>query len=300
MFSSEPFIVATRRSSELAERLLADEHPVLFEGLHCCGLLDDPRFSGRKKLVRTHNIEHDYYAALAGVEKRFFRRRYFHSESGKLELFEKKLEHAQHILAIAAADAKQLSSRYDHVVHVPAFHPSEKVTVKPGTGEYALYHGNLEVGENNQAALYLVNEVFNDLGLPLIIAGNKPSDALADAVSRNRNVLLRANIPHDEIDRLIADAQVNVLPTFQATGIKLKLLAALFGGRHCVVNTPMIENTGLETLCAVCDSPQAMKAAIKELFAKELSAEMIVQRSEILQRCFSNAANVKKITALIS
>ncbi|TND07515.1 MAG: putative mannosyltransferase [Bacteroidetes bacterium] len=299
MFSPLPFIVVSRSSEQLAQRLLADDYPVLFEGLHCCMLLDDPRFANKRKLVRTHNIEHDYYAALAKVENRFFRRRYFISESKKLAQFEQQLNKAQAVLAIARADAEQLAKRYRNVHHVPAFHPSEKLQAKPGKGDFVLYHGNLEVGENNQAALYLVNEVFNDLDIPLVIAGNKPSAELQEASARFKNISIRANIPHPEIDELIRDAQINVLPTFQATGIKLKLLAALFNGRHCIVNTPMVANTGLEKLCTICDSPAAMKNAVCEKFTSDFDPAVLSEREIVLQRDFSNAANAKKIVELI-
>ena len=87
--------------------------------------------------------------------------------------------------------------------------------------------------------------------MPLIIAGNKPSQELKEAVSDYPNIEIRTNLNTQEIHQLIKDAQVNVLPTFQATGIKLKLLAALYMGRHCLVNSFMVENTGLEPLCRV-------------------------------------------------
>ncbi len=57
-------------------------------------------------------------------------------------------------------------------------------------------------------------------------------------------------------------AQINVLPTFQATGIKLKLLMALYTGRHCIVNQPMVDNTGLEELCSIQNTAEEMKPVV--------------------------------------
>lgn len=299
LFSSEPYIIASRRSDDLLNKLIAAEGPLLFEGLHCCAYLDAPELKSKIKIVRTHNIEHDYYRALAEVESRIFRRMYFRREADKLQRFEIKLNLASHILAISPADAVALSKRYPHVQHVMAFHPYENVAIETGKGDFALYHGNLEVGENNQAALFLVNEVFNDLAFPLVIAGNKPSAELIKAASGNKNITIKANIPTGEIDQLIAHAQVNVLPTFQSTGIKLKLLAALFRGRHCLVNTPMIANTGVEPLCVLADSAAAMKTKLNELFSENFTTEMIQQRKEILGEKFSNRANAEKIAAIL-
>lgn len=299
LLSREPYIIASRRSEDLLKRLVAAEGTLLFEGLHCCAYLDAPELKSKKKIVRTHNIEHDYYRALADVESKLFRRLYFRREADKLERFEQKLNQASHILAISPADALALSKRYKHVQHVMAFHPYEEVSVQPGTGDFALYHGNLEVGENNQAALFLVHEVFNDLRYPLVIAGNKPSPELIKAAAGKKNITIKANIPTAEIDSLISNAQVNVLPTFQATGIKLKLLAALFRGRHCLVNTPMVANTGIESLCTIAETATAMKARLIELFTKELTDAEIQQRKTILGEKFSNKANAEKIAKLL-
>ena len=248
LFSESPYIVATRSSEEMMKNIMAVDAPVLFEGLHCCYHLGDARLKGRKKIVRMHNIEHDYYFGLANVERSFFKRWYFKREAVKLERFENILSQADHVIAISPADANALSSRYKHVTNIIAFHPDECVQVRQGSGRFALYHGNLAIGENNEAALYLVREIFNGINIPLVIAGNNPSQELLAAAKQNANVAVKSNIPTASIYELIRDAQINILPTFQATGIKLKLLAALFNGRHCIVNSPMVANTGLEQL----------------------------------------------------
>lgn len=297
--SSEPFIVNSRKSEELWKALIADDAPILFEGLHCCAYVAHPSLKLRKKIVRTHNIEHDYYRALERVEKKWSKRQYFKREADKLERFETVLNHAQHILAISPADAKDLASRYSNVEHVMAFHANEEVTCKEGIGDFAFYHGNLEVGENNQAALFLVNEVFRTLEYPLVIAGNNPSVELRGAVEGMKNVTLKSNISTEEIDQLISNAHVNVLPTFQATGIKLKLLVALFNGRHCLVNAPMVANTGLESLCIIREDASSIRSEIMKLRSVAFTREQIEQRKLILSDRFSNKSNAEKILNLL-
>ena len=296
---SLPFVVVSRSSEKLMENLLRDKHPILFEGLHSCFHLDDSRLSNRTKIVRTHNIEHDYYKNLAKVERSLFRKMYFGMEGHKLNRFEKILHKANYIATISSADAKALAIQYKNVHHISAFHPNEQVKIKEGQGGFCLYHGNLEVGENNEASLYLVNEIFSKIKLPLIIAGRKPSTELKMAIDRYDHIQLKANINTPEIDELIANAQLNVLPTFQATGIKLKLLAALFNGRHCVVNAPMVANTGLETLCSIQNSPDTMAAEIQRLFELPFDMNEKEKRAAVLNESFSNTTNVKKLIELI-
>ncbi len=299
LFSPLPFVVITRSSEKLMENLLRDTYPILFEGLHSCFHLNDDRLKGRIKIVRTHNIEHDYYKNLQKVEKSFFKRSYFGMEGNKLKKFEKVLKKADHIAAISSADAKELSLRYKNVHHITAFHPNEEVKIKEGKGNFCLYHGNLEVGENNEAALYLVNQVFSKNKIPLIIAGKKPSSELKSAISNYSHISIKANINTQDIDELIKTAQINVLPTFQATGIKLKLLAALFTGRHCIVNSPMVANTGLEQLCSIQDSAESMAKEISRLFELPFDMQEVHKREAVLLKDFSNKTNVKKLVELI-
>ena len=253
----------------------------------------------RFKIVRTHNIEHDYYRSLAKVEKQVFKKYYFLNEAVKLQRFERTICNAQLVAAISKADSVYLDSKYPNVNHISAFHPNDKVEIAAGIGEFCLYHGSLEIGENNQAALHLIKNVFSKIDVPLIIAGNKPSQELKEAVSDYPNIEIRTNLNTQEIHQLIKDAQVNVLPTFQATGIKLKLLAALYMGRHCLVNSFMVENTGLEPLCRVEDTDKRFIQAVQSLFAEEFSISSRKKREVILNQRFCNTVNAKKLHSLI-
>lgn len=299
LFSSLPYIAITRSSEDLMNNLLKDKHPILFEGLHCCFHLNDLRLTGRKKIVRMHNIENEYYENLAKVEKKTVKKFYFNNEARKLKRFEKVLSKADSVLAISPADAKYLSAKYKNVVELPAFHPDEKVRINSGLGKFAFYHGNLEIGENIEAVLFLINKVFNGIHVPLIVAGNNPPACLTEAVRRYSNIQIKANITTEEIYQLLKDAQMNVLPTFQATGIKLKLLAALFNGRFCVVNPLMVKGTGLESLCIVCDSAADMKKEMIRLSELTFDTAQTKKREKILLTKFSNVENAKKIIRLL-
>jgi len=299
LFMKQPYIAVTRQSELLMDNLLRDDHPILFEGLHTCLPVNDVRFKGRHMVVRTHNIEHDYYRALAEVERNPFKRYYFNNEADKLRRFERVLRHAQGVAAISQADAEHFAAQHTNVRHITAFHPNEKVESQAGTGEYCLYHGNLEVGENNQAALHLVRNIFANIEIPLIIAGNRPSRELRAEAAKHSHVQLRINHSTEAIHNLIRHAQVNVLPTFQSTGIKLKLLAALYMGRHCLVNGPMVANTGLESLCCVEDCDRRYTEAVKDLFLRPFTEAEIARREEVLSEGFSNNTTAERLYGLL-
>lgn len=300
IYSSVPYIVGSRKSDDLLSNLAADEHPILFEGLHTCIYLNHPSLKSRRKIVRMHNIEWDYYNSLSKAERNFFRKFYLFSESKKLKEFEDVLQHANLILAISPNDAEYLKKKFANVHYAPAFHPFEKVNSPTGKGDFALYHGNLSIAENNQAAFYLIHKVFADIDFPLRIAGKEPLSTLQkEAEKKNACFELIPN-PYDEhMQAMIAGAHIHVLPTFQPTGIKLKLLNALFNGRFCVVNTQMIQNTGLEPLCILADNAEEMKETILALLSQNFTPEMIRQREKLLMENFSNTANVAKLIRLI-
>jgi len=295
LFNTLPYIVLSRNSDLLKKNLAENNFPILMEGIHSTFLLNDNSFAGRKIIVRTHNVEHDYYQNLAKVESDIFKRYYFYNEAGKLKKYEPVLKKASGIAAISPNDTAHFSSLYGNVRYIPAFHRHEKITAAEGKGEFAFYHGNLAVGENNEAALYLVKKIFNDLDYYLIIAGNKPSEELRNAVKGKSNITLRDDLSPDEIQKYIHDAQCNVLPTFQSTGIKLKLLSALFAGRFCIVNSQMVVSTGLENLCMIADTPEKMKEEIRNVFEKEFPKTEIKKRETILMNIFSNEKNGRKL-----
>jgi hypothetical protein len=299
MLSKLPYIVNSRNNDILLKHLLLDQAPILFEGLHSCFFLNHSHLKDRFKIVRTHNIEHDYYANLAISEKKIFKKIYFKQESNRLKSFERVLQNANLIAAISANDAYHFKRNFKSVFTVSAFHPYNEVAVQIGLGNYALYHGNLAVAENNLGALFLVNEVFSKTHYPLIIAGSAPSVELINAVKKHAHIEIKGDISTQEINELISNAQINVLPTFQATGIKLKLLAALFSGRHCLVNNPMVANTGLEDLCVVRDSAIEMAKEIEVLKNLPITMSNIEKRKKLLESTFSNQYNAELLLNLI-
>lgn len=300
LFNTLPFIVLTRNSDLLKERLLKDNSPILMEGLHSTFLLNDEEFKNRKIIVRTHNVEHDYYSSLAKIEKNIFKRYYFYNEAGKLLKYENVLKNASMICAISPADTEHFKTVTKKVSYLPAFHPFDSVSITESKADYFLYHGNLSIGENNEAAQFLVEKVFNDIPQKLIIAGSKPSAELQKVVEGKTNIELMQNCSPEKIFELIAHAKCNILPTFQSTGIKLKLLAALFIGKHCLVNTPMVVNTGLESLCEIADTTEELKRKVIQISSvKSFPAENLGERKKILGENFSNQSGARKLMELI-
>ena len=250
--------------------------------------------------MRNHNIEHDYYKNLELVESNYFKKYFFRNESDNLKHYEKILKHASKVLAISPSDNQYLNKKYHNSMLVPAFHAQDGVSSSKGTGKFILYHGNLGVGENNFAALYLVNDVFSKLDIPCVIAGSNPSDELKKALVKYPHIKLVDNWNNEQIMDAVAKAQINVLPTFQGTGIKLKLLNALYAGRYCLVNTLMVKNTTLEVACIISENAEGMVLDIKRYWKTPFGEREIEERKTVLDNSiFSNDKNAQLIVEML-
>ncbi len=300
LFKSLPYIVSTRTSEALVNDLLKDNYPILMEGLHTAILLKDRRLKNRKVLVRTHNIEHDYYLNLSRVESDPFKKYFFYNESIKLARFEKVLAKADHVLAISSNDHHYFSKKFRNVELLPAFHPHQKVESLPGKGSYVLYHGKLSVPENANAARFLLTSVFKGLKVPFVIAGFNPPVNLVNLVHQSPRAKLIATPSDDELSELIRNAHINIAVTFQSTGLKLKLLNSLYNGRFCLVNDQMLSGSKLDSLCVVENDPDKMKQRILSLLSEDFTEEMKTEREKILGDFYNNVDYAKQLISLIS
>lgn len=298
-FSLSPYIVSTRRHPELLNNLIADNAPVLFEGLHTCSLLGHPLLNDRTRIVRMHNIEHSYYCYSARNETSLFRKGWFAAESIRLKRFEKVLKYATTILAISENDRGELARRFPATELLGPFHGNQRVLSKTGTGNYALYHGKLSVAENDQAARHIADRVFSQTDFLLIIAGSNPKPGLKRLISRKKSIKLIENPPAEDLERLIAEAHINILPAFQPTGLKLKLVNALYNGRWLVTNSSMVSGTGYESLCHIKDNPYEMAALIGELKRRPFGEIELEERRRLLITASSHQKDIDRLLQLI-
>ncbi len=293
--SARPYIINSRRSQQLLERLAADPWPILFEGLHTAFYLDHPQLNEKLRLVRAHNIEHRYYLQQARSVKKLKDKIFFLAESQRLKHAENILHHADGIAAISPSDMEYFQGKYSNTFLLNPFHSNDKVDIEPGSGDYLLYHGNLSVSENVESALFLIGKVFSKIDFPVVIAGKNPAVSIIDAIKAFPNIRLVSSPSRDEMNDLIRHAHANILVTFQDTGIKLKLIESLFAGRHCIVNQTMVRNTGLDELCETGNTPAEIIIRIRQVLNTAFDEERIWKRTQGLKE-YDNALNAVKLS----
>jgi hypothetical protein len=295
-----PYIMYSRRSKDLLSNLQENDFPILFEGLHTCYYLNHPALENRLKVVRAHNVEHLYYAGLAANTRSFFDKLYFHLEAFRLKKQEKRLHWADYILPLSSLETAYFEEKYGKAKtrYIPLFFrsgekPALPETVKP----YVLYQGDLSTPENIHAAKFLMQQLASpDAAISWVFAGKNPDASLFKLAEKYPNVSIQANLEEKDLFRLIREAAVTVLYTNQVSGVKLKLLNALYYGQHCLANREMVAGSGLESLCRIIpDHPEETLNLIRQCLQESLPDEEVRKRERLMNQLYNNDANARKI-----
>ena len=300
-FKSLPYIVSSRKNPDLIRNLSLDNYPVLMEGIHCTWSLYIGAFKNRKVFVRVHNVEWEYYAQLAQASRNMLKRMYFLIESRFLKKYEEQIAEKAKLLALNAKDRKTFEDVLGakDVIFIPVFLASNKVSSLTGKGSFCLYHGNLSVPENEKAAVWLLEHVFKYPDIKFLIAGKNPSTYLKKKIRLNEQAILVENPTAVEMKELIRDAHIHLLPSFNVTGIKIKLLNALSNGRFIIANGATLDGTGLNDICILCEIPENFRKNIQLLLQKPFTEEDKESRKKVFSTLFNNEKNVGYLMKLL-
>ena len=293
-----PYVVSSRRDGQLVVNLKRIDAPILIEGLHSTLVLRKKLFNDRKILVRTHNIEHQYYKQLASNETNLFKKIYYRTASVKLKYYERVLKHCDQILPISKDEAIDFKKKYgEKVTFLPAFHPNSKLHELSKKGYFALYHANLNVSDNMKAALFLI-DCFKTMPYPLVIAGQSDDKNLLSKIDQYKNISFISILDDDQLLELFHRAHVNVLYAFNNSGVKLKLINSLFQSRYVIANNNIIQGSGLDSLCIIANDKKEIMHQVLKTMDKDFSKEEISRRKKMLSD-YSNENNAEILLKLL-
>lgn len=185
-----------------------------------------------------------------------------------------------------------------NITAIPAVVPWKEIKSEEGMGNFCLFHGNLSMPENEKAAIWLLEKVFNNLQVPFVLAGKSPSSTLQNKALLKANTCLVANPSENEMQDLITKAHINVLPWFHAESCNIKLLNALFCGRHCIVNQAPDEPE-LISMLYIAKNAESFKSIILRLMNEPFKASDLTIRAALLHSHSNNAHNLEKLMQLI-
>jgi hypothetical protein len=223
---------------------------------------------------------------------------YFGAEALKLKFYEKTLSYADILLTVSDTDQEYFERNYHNAELIPSFHPCDHVESAEGTGDYIVFHGDLSVNENVLVAEHLISRIFSKVPYRCIIAGKKPPSGLIKRASAFANISIVPDPDKDQMAQLIRNAHINLLFAIAANGLRLKLLIALFSGRHALVNSNITRGTMLAPACHVEDSADGIIEKIHELMKIPFTKQNISERERILEP-YSNSFNLNRLIRLI-
>ncbi len=298
--SLRPYTVNSRRSKQLVSDLLKDDYPIFFDGLHTTFCINDSSLRKRKKIIRLHNIEHGYYFTLSKYEKNPFKKIFFRMEAYRLKKHQKIIRKTDLALTISENDQEYFSEKFKNVKYLAPFHPFKEIKSTPGQGNYLIYHGDLSVNENAAIVEYLINNVISKVDFRFIVAGKNPDKLIRTVISGHKNVELIADPSEEQMKDLIENAQINILPAFGLNGFKIKILIALYSGRHCIVNNVLGGNELIKKLCHVSGSDDEMISMIGELMNEPFTEKMAADRKELLETDYNTGKNATRLVDFVA
>jgi hypothetical protein len=154
--------------------------------------------------------------------------------------------------------------------------------------------------EHAYAANWLLQNVFNTLEIPFVIAGDNPSEKLEQAAHEKMHTCLVANPSEKELQELIKKAQINLLPSFVGqcnTGLFYQSLAM---GRHLLTNPSGACEMEMESTCHVAESNPAFIRMTEELFNKPFDGAAHESRATFLNGKYNNDKTVSKLIRMLN
>ncbi|HET7899083.1 MAG TPA: glycosyltransferase family 4 protein, partial [Flavisolibacter sp.] len=209
---------------------------------------------------------------------------YFRRESHLLRRYQTRFNKEVKLACLSETDQRSLEKRYGyhHAFFLPCFLPWQQLKSREGKGDYLLYHGNLTIAENEKAARWLIENLADHLPQTLVIAGKGISKKLQATAARYSTVRLINHPPEDELNALIRDAHIHLLPSFNQTGVKLKLLNAVLNGRFCITNEEGVKGSGISECLHIKNTADEWIATINELWPRPFSPVDMEKRKSVL------------------
>ena len=141
-------------------------------------------------------------------------------------------------------------------------------------------------------------DIYKDSKYKLVIASSYKNTKVITEISKYNNISFDTLREQDDLHHLLESAHINALPTFQNTGIKLKLLNTLRQGKFVIANDPMIQKTGLETLCEKANSKAEFLSKTAKLLDQNFEGSFEKEREKLLEN-FDPDTSATKIIKLI-
>lgn len=300
-FSFRPHAVATRQGVRIDEALSQGPKDVLLEGWQCSACLVSPNLQSHRLWVRAHNRESSYYALQAQATNNLFKKIYYNIESIRWRRWEKRSAVAaadgrstlQGVLSLCPMEAERYQSEGHRTLYLPAFVrldrplPEEQHRLLPNL----LYHGRLDIPDNQNAAFHFLAWAKANPQYAWVLAGSRASKALLKGMKETPNLRWVDTPDEPTLRALILTSAVHVLPSVGRAGIRLKMIHALAGTGHVLVDRSAVEGLPWESWVTPVARSVDWLPAIRNALENPLKPRALALRHQAIHQHFDPAQN---------
>lgn len=295
-----PHAVSSRSDKALVKRLEADRFPILFAGLKTVSPLLENSFNKERKIViRALRNEQSYFRDLTSLCPWGMQKLFYSIESIRFGRLMKNLSATAIQFAVSPEYMANTSQKPNNFTVVDQLIEMPFVMPQSGMGNFCLFHGNLSKTEHAYAANWLLQNVFNRLEVPFVIAGNNPSEKLQQAAHEKMHTCLVANPNEKELQELIKKAQVNLLPSYVGQCNAGLLYQSLAIGRHLLTNPSEARETGIASTCHIAKNNDEFINMTEKLFNTPFDASEHEARASFLNEKYNNKKSVHSLIRML-
>lgn len=268
---------------------------------------------GLPVVLRQHNLEGPYHHALADAA-RVPKSWAMHAEAWRIDVDERRLEHAGWLSGIAdisASDAQVRAARSTvTVAHVPTF---ALARTDPGAeprrwarpdSPVVTFVGALDVATNHDALTWFAEHVWGRIRAAVPdarwrVVGRRPDAQVRELVDATSGAELHADVA-DPVDFLLTSS-VAVNPAVSGSGVNIKLVEYLSVGVPVVSTTRGMAGIGLrhDSELLVADDAREFAAAVVRLLTARHDAERLgAGGRETAERILDADASLEALAAL--
>jgi len=294
-FYNKPFSVLTRNHKDLLQNLKLNNSPILFEGLkstYCC---QDEQLDGRVKLLRYHNIEHDYYNGISKSESNLLKKKIYSLEASKYKKYENILPKFDKVFTLSIFETNHVDLKFGNAKYIPAFHGNKQLQELSEYGEYVLYHGDLSISDNIKSVLFLIDAFKRIQTIKFVIASGSNEALITKKIKGYNHIKFEKIKDFNHLKQLFKKSHVCVSWSFQQSGTKLKLINALFNSRFNVVNKNVVDDVSILSICNVVNTKAELVNKVLELMTKPYNDIIINSKQIVLNSKLSDSNNAKVI-----
>lgn len=295
-----PFSISSYYDKKLISTLNKDQHPILFHGIDTTYNVKDIERSGRKIFIRLleNELPNEFYNSKFNIHDNsrwhdFFSITKSNYKNDLLKQFP-LLVPTQETSDTLTAKNKKISTYL-----IPPFIGIPTYSGENGTGNFCLFHGDLTSHKLEKAAHWLLDNIFNEIDIPFVIAGNDPSKSLEAAAHRQLNTCLVANPSANERLELIKKAQLNILPSMGGSSTTHEMIQSLIFGKHILALEKNNTTDELLDMVHFEHAKEELKNKVKALFELSFTEDEKNKREAFLQKNLNDRIGIEKLINML-